>query len=161
VRRPSHGELQRAEHRCAPRERVSLRHAGVRLHALRRVAGPELPHPDLQRDRSQERRLRAYHTRTAPDVRGELRTRLDHRALIDPGAVLTLRGRLAWAHDWVNDPSLAAVFQTLPGASFIVNGAVPAKDAALVSAGAELRLVNGVTLLGKFDGEFASHAQTY
>jgi hypothetical protein len=32
------------------------------------------------------------------------------------------------------------VFQALPGASFIVNG---------------------VTILGKFDGEFASHAQTY
>jgi hypothetical protein len=28
-------------------------------------------------------------------------------------------------------------------------------------AGAELRLVNGVSLLGKFDGEFASHSQTY
>jgi hypothetical protein len=26
--------------------------------------------------------------------------------------------------------------------------------------GAELRLANGVTLLAKFDGEFASHAQT-
>ena len=102
-----------------------------------------------------------FNTRTARDVRGELGTRFDHVALIDPGAVLTLRGRLAWAHDWVNDPSRAAVFQTLPGASFIVNGAVPAKDAALVSAGTELRLVNGVTLLGKFDGEFASHAQTY
>ena len=28
-------------------------------------------------------------------------------------------------------------------------------------AGAELRLVNGVSLLGKFDGELASHSQTY
>jgi hypothetical protein len=27
--------------------------------------------------------------------------------------------------------------------------------------GAELRLINGVSLLGKFDGEFAAHAQTY
>jgi len=31
----------------------------------------------------------------------------------------------------------------------------------LNSAGAELRLPHGVSLLGKFDGEFASHAQTY
>jgi uncharacterized protein with beta-barrel porin domain len=38
---------------------------------------------------------------------------------------------------------------------------VPAKDAALASAGAELRLANGVTLLAKFDGAFASNAQTY
>ena len=48
--------------------------------------------------------------------------------------------RFAWAHDWVSDPTVAAVFQTLPGASFIVNGAAPAKNFALTSAGAELRL---------------------
>jgi len=75
--------------------------------------------------------------------------------------VVALRGRLAWAHDWVSDPSLAAIFQTLPGARFIVNGATPAKNAALASAGAELRLLNGVSLLAKFDGEFANHSQTY
>ena len=28
-------------------------------------------------------------------------------------------------------------------------------------AGAELRLANGVALIGKFDGEFASHSSTY
>jgi uncharacterized protein with beta-barrel porin domain len=53
------------------------------------------------------------------------------------------------------------VFQTLPGASFIVNGATPAKDSALASAGAEYRLANGVILLAKFDGDFASHSSTY
>jgi uncharacterized protein with beta-barrel porin domain len=61
----------------------------------------------------------------------------------------------------VSDPTIAAAFQTLPGASFIVNGAVPANDSALVSTGAELRLANGVSVLGKFDGEFASHSSTY
>jgi hypothetical protein len=48
--------------------------------------------------------------------------------------------RFAWAHDWVSAPTLAAVFQTLLGASFIVNGAAPAKNSAFTSAGAELRL---------------------
>jgi uncharacterized protein with beta-barrel porin domain len=62
---------------------------------------------------------------------------------------------------WVTDPVLGAVFQTLPGAGFIVNGATPAQNSALASAGAELRLTNGVSLLGKFDGEFASHSTTY
>ena len=76
-------------------------------------------------------------------------------------AVLSLRARVAWAHDWVSDPTLAPVFQTLPGASFIVNGATPAKNSALVSEGAEVRLANGVVLLAKFDGEFASHSSTY
>jgi uncharacterized protein with beta-barrel porin domain len=75
--------------------------------------------------------------------------------------LLTLRGRLAWARDWVSDPTLMPVFQTLPGASFIVNGAIPAKNSALASAGAELKLANGVTFLAKLDGELAAHSQTY
>jgi len=75
--------------------------------------------------------------------------------------VLTLRGKLAWAHDRVRDPALNPAFQALPGASFIVNGALPAKDLALASAGAELRLADGVTLLGKLDGEFAGRSNTY
>src|SRR5260370_37194196 len=83
------------------------------------------------------------------------------RSAVYSNAVLALRGRVAWAHDWVSDPSLLPAFQALPGASFIVNGATPAKNSALASAGTELRLANGVTLLAKFDGEFASHSTTY
>ena len=103
----------------------------------------------------------AYNARTATDTRSELGARFDRLIALYPGAALSLRGRLAWAHDWVSDPTLAAVFQTLPGASFIVNGAAPAQNSALASAGAEYRLANGVTLLAKFDGEFAAHASTY
>jgi outer membrane autotransporter protein len=99
--------------------------------------------------------------RTATDTRSELGARFDRLIALYPGAALALRGRLAWAHDWVSDPTLAAVFQTLPGASFIVNGATPAKNSALASAGAEYRLANGITLLAKFDGEFATHSSTY
>jgi outer membrane autotransporter protein len=103
----------------------------------------------------------SYNSRTGTDTRSELGSRFDHVAAFDRNAVLTLRGRLAWAHDWVSDPALAAAFQALPGTGFIVNGATPAKNSALASAGAELRLVNGVTLSGKFDGEFARGSQTY
>jgi outer membrane autotransporter protein len=103
----------------------------------------------------------SFNGRTATDTRSELGARFDRLLAFDPTAVLALRARLAWAHDWVSDPSLAAVFQTLPGSSFIVNGAVPAQDAALVSAGTELRLANGMSLLAKFDGEFASHSSSY
>jgi outer membrane autotransporter protein len=103
----------------------------------------------------------AYNSRNGTATRSELGARADHLFALNPTAILALRGRLAWAHDWVSDPTLAAGFQTLPGASFIVNGATPAKDLALVSAGAELRLADGVTLSGKFDGEFAEHSTTY
>jgi outer membrane autotransporter protein len=103
----------------------------------------------------------AYNSRTGTDTRSELGTRFDRVLALYSNAVLSLRARLAWAHDWVSDPTLAPVFQALPGASFIVNGATPAKNSALASAGTELRLANGIALLAKFDGEFASHSSTY
>jgi autotransporter-associated beta strand protein len=102
-----------------------------------------------------------YNSRNASDTRSELGARFDRLLLLTPEAALTMRARLAWAHDWISDPTLAALFQTLPGAGFVVNGATPAKNSALTSAGAELRLANGVALIGKFDGEFASHSSTY
>ena len=103
----------------------------------------------------------AYNARTGTDTRSELGARFDRLLAFNSGAVFALRGRLAWAHDWVSDPTLAAVFQTLPGASFVVNGAAAAKDSALVSTGTELRVANGVSLIGKFDGEFAARSSTY
>jgi outer membrane autotransporter protein len=103
----------------------------------------------------------AFGSRDATDTRSELGARFDRVLALYPNAVLALRGRLAWAHDWVSDPTLTPVFQSLPGASFIVTGATPAQNSALASAGAELRLANGITLLAKFDGEFASHSSTY
>jgi uncharacterized protein with beta-barrel porin domain len=103
----------------------------------------------------------SFNSRTAGDTRSELGARYDNAVRLDPYRVLAFRARLAWAHDWISDPTLAAVFQTLPGASFIVNDVTPAKNSALTSAGAELRLANGVALIGKFDGEFASHSSTY
>ena len=60
VRQPSDRRVQRPEHRRPRRERLPRRHAGQRDHAVRRPAGAELPHPDLQRDRRRRRRLRAH-----------------------------------------------------------------------------------------------------
>jgi outer membrane autotransporter protein len=102
-----------------------------------------------------------FQGRDATDTRSELGARFDRVLAVYQNAVLALRGRVAWAHDWVSDPTLTPLFQALPGASFIVNGATLAQNSALASASGELRLANGVTLLAKFDGEFASHSSTY
>jgi uncharacterized protein with beta-barrel porin domain len=72
-----------------------------------------------------------------------------------------LRARLAWAHDWVSNPSLNAVFQALPGGGFIVNGAPIPEDSALVTASGQLFLTPNWSVMAKFDGEFASGSQTY
>ncbi|WP_136623854.1 autotransporter domain-containing protein [Bradyrhizobium centrolobii] len=74
---------------------------------------------------------------------------------------LVLRARAAWAHDWVSNPSLEAMFETLPGASFTVQGAAAPRDSALASVSAELHVTANWSLAAKFDGEFAAGAQTY
>jgi autotransporter-associated beta strand protein len=102
-----------------------------------------------------------YNAHNASDTRTELGARFDRPILLNWNAVLALRARVAWAHDWITDPNLIPGFEALPGASFLVQGAMPAKNSALTSAGAELRLVNGISVLAKFDGQFATHSQTY
>jgi uncharacterized protein with beta-barrel porin domain len=101
-----------------------------------------------------------FAAQNATDVRSELGARLDSPIAIGR-MPLILRGRLAWAHDFVNNPSLAAAFQVLPGSNFTVNGAPIPHDSALASAGGELFLAPNWTLLAKFDGEFAKGSQTY
>ena len=102
----------------------------------------------------------SYAAMNATDVRTELGSRFDAPTLLY-GKPLILRGRVAWAHDFVGNPALSAAFETLPGASFTVNGAPIPHDSALTSAGAELFLTPRWTLLAKFDGEFAPGSQTY
>ena len=86
----------------------------------------------------------AFNGRTADDARGEIGARFDKQFLVNPDTIFSLRGKVAWAHEWVSDATLNAAFQALPGTSFIVNGAAPARDLLLASAGAELRLANGI-----------------
>jgi uncharacterized protein with beta-barrel porin domain len=71
--------------------------------------------------------------------------------------VLILRSRAAWAHDFDPNRAVTAIFQALPGASFVVNGARPDADSALVSAGAEMKWLNGLSLAGTFEGEFSGN----
>jgi outer membrane autotransporter protein len=102
----------------------------------------------------------SYGAMTANDTRSELGARFDDLTTLS-GKPLVLRARAAWAHDWVSNPALGAVFQALPGASFIVNGAAVPHNSVLASVGAELRLTKNWSAEAKFDSEFAHGAQTY
>jgi uncharacterized protein with beta-barrel porin domain len=102
----------------------------------------------------------AYNAMTANDTRSELGARFDHLQLVN-GMPVLLRARVAWAHDWVSNPSLTATFQILPGTSFIVNGAAVPSDSALIATGAALQLNKNLSLEAKFDGQFANTSQIY
>jgi uncharacterized protein with beta-barrel porin domain len=102
----------------------------------------------------------SYGAKSVTDARSELGLRTDKSyALTD--AILTLRGRFAWAHDFDPDRSIAATFQTLPGASFVVNGAAQAHDSALTTASAEIKWLTGFSVAATFEGEFSDVTRSY
>jgi uncharacterized protein with beta-barrel porin domain len=102
----------------------------------------------------------AYGARDVTDIRSELGIRTD-KSYATPTGVLTLRGRLAWAHDFDPDRSIGATFQTLPGASFVVNGAVQASESALTTASVEMKWLNGWSAAATFEGEFSKVTSSY
>jgi uncharacterized protein with beta-barrel porin domain len=101
-----------------------------------------------------------YAAQTTTATRTELGLRSD-KSFAMQDAVLTLRGRAAWAHDYNPDRAVTAIFQALPGASFVVNGARGDPDGALVSAGAEMKWLNGFSLAATFEGEFSGNTASY
>ena len=102
----------------------------------------------------------SYASKSVTDTRSELGLRSDKSFAMQNG-IFTLRGRAAWAHDFNTDRAITPTFQTLPGASFVVNGAAPAHDAALVTASAEMKWLNGFSLAGTFEGEFSNVTTSY
>ena len=102
----------------------------------------------------------SYGAKTVTDARSELGLRTD-KSYAMPDAILTLRGRFAWAHDFDPDRSVAATFQALPGASFVVNGAAQANNSALTTASAEVKWLNGFSLAATFEGEFSDVTRSY
>ena len=102
----------------------------------------------------------AYGAKTVTDPRSELGIRTDKSFAMADG-IFTLRGRLAWAHDYNTDRSIGATFQTLPGASFVVNGAMQARDSALTTASAEMKWINGWSAAATFEGEFSNVTASY
>lgn len=102
----------------------------------------------------------SYAAKDVTATRSELGLRTD-KTFVLQNSVLTLRGRAAWAHDFNSDRSVAATFQSLPGASFTVNGATGAPDAALTTASVEAKWRNGWSAAAAFEGEFSSVTRSY
>jgi autotransporter-associated beta strand protein len=102
----------------------------------------------------------SYGAKSVTDPRTELGFRADRSWLVN-NAILTARGRVAWAHDYDANRSIGAVFQTLPGAAFVVNGAAQASDSALTTASVEMKWRNGWSAGATFEGEFSRVTSSY
>ena len=101
-----------------------------------------------------------YAAKDVTASRTELGVRTDRSFAMSNG-ILTLRGRAAWAHDFNTDRNVTALFQTLPGAAFVVNGAAQARDSALATASIEMKWLNGFSVAGTFEGQFSNVTNSY
>ena len=120
--------------------------AGITPYAALQIVSIDLPAFTERATSGANTFALSYAGRTDTQTRSELGARFDY-AMPLREALLTLRGRAAWAHDYDNDRIANAGFLTLPGTAFTVTGAQPDADALLVSAGAELALLQ--RLLGR------------
>jgi uncharacterized protein with beta-barrel porin domain len=102
----------------------------------------------------------AYGAKSVTAPRSEIGARTDKSWALQ-NAILTLRGRVAWAYDYNTDRAIGATFQALPGASFVVNGAAQSHDKALTTASAEMKWINGWSAAATFEGEFSDVSRSY
>ncbi|MEJ0049989.1 MAG: autotransporter domain-containing protein [Methylovirgula sp.] len=100
-----------------------------------------------------------YDGRTTTDTRTEVGAWFDTDLPSLFSGNVKLYGRAAFAHDFENEGSATALFQSLPGSgSFIIDSAKPDDNSALVTAGLEYKLGAGWSVLAKFDGEFSGNS---
>lgn len=67
--------------------------------------------------------------------------------------------RAAWAHYYQRDADLTASLNGLPGASFAVTGAKPDRNAALLAAGADVKLSQSVSVGIRIDSEISENTR--
>lgn len=140
--------------------RIDTQLAGVIPYAAAQAVSYRMPSYFEQGDGSAASFALGYAARNILATRSEFGLRFDRTTMVND-ALLTFRGRAAWAHYFDTARNVAATFQSLPGTGFVVNGAAIASDAALVTAGAELAWRNGFSLASSFEGEFSGNVTSF
>jgi outer membrane autotransporter protein len=103
----------------------------------------------------------SYAGQTTTSVRSFLGGETATTLQLDERTTLAPRIRVAWAHEYDRTRQVNASFLSLPGAAFTVNGARPARDAAIVVAGVDLAIGRNVALFAEFDGDIAGSGNAY
>ena len=90
-----------------------------------------------------------------------LGVQLDTRIALANGMMLSPFGRVAWLHEFNPERSIFATLISLPEASFSIEGASVASDAARVNAGFKLDITEHTGVFAFFDGDFSNQGQSY
>ena len=87
--------------------------------------------------------------------------RYQGKLMLANGMVLAPILQAAYVHEFAPERSQIGALSTLPGSTFLVDGARPSRDAAQVKAGLELAIGPSSAIFANFDGEFSGQAQFY
>lgn len=91
--------------------------------------------------------------------RSELGAQIDMQTQL-AGVPVTGFIKAAWAHYFERDALLTATLAVLPGATFTANGAKPARNGALLAAGADAKLSERVSLGVRLESELSANARS-
>ena len=94
------------------------------------------------------------------DVPGFLGVRIDGVSNFGGFAIRPVFS-VAYLHEFAPQRNLTNGFLSLPGATFLVQGARPSRNAAQTKVGAETVIGRNLSLFANFDGEFSGAAQVY
>lgn len=85
-----------------------------------------------------------------------LGVQIDGRYALDGGLTLSPFARLSWVHEFETARNIRASFITLPGGSFIAEGARASENALRLEAGAAMSLSDKASLFASVNGEWSN-----
>jgi uncharacterized protein with beta-barrel porin domain len=95
----------------------------------------------------------SYSARNTLSLPGFLGLQLDSRLDLANDGSLEFHARAEWRHEFSPDRSTESAFVSAPVFNFVVQGAQPPRDAAVLSLGGKLAFSKNVALFGSVNGE--------
>jgi fibronectin-binding autotransporter adhesin len=93
-------------------------------------------------------------SKTTNSVRALAGARIAKSFALGAGQAITFESHAAWAHELTSDDrAVSAQFAAAPGTGFIVDGARPKRDSAVVEVGVAAPLSNMLSLYLRYDGD--------
>ena len=101
-----------------------------------------------------------FESDSTTSVTSSVGIQFDTQLALANGRLLTPFVRVAWVHEYNPERVVQSFLTGVPAASFLVDGASAAEDAARVDAGLRLDVSERIALFGFFEGEFSDRSQS-
>jgi fibronectin-binding autotransporter adhesin len=97
-------------------------------------------------------------SRSHTSTRSEVGVNVETRRHLTRDHWMTVRGMIAWSHEYTPVNNMAAYMTALPGAAFVLQGAKAASDSILLAASAEMQIQKQWSINARIGGEFSKGA---